>query len=87
VTTLEHPPHSADLTPPDFYLFPQLKSALKGRCFCDANDMMKKCDRRAEKAFTKWLPGMFPTPQQWLAERHSRTGRKCSLNDCTVLLA
>jgi len=24
--------------------------------------LILKCDGRAEKAFTKWLPGMFPTP-------------------------
>jgi hypothetical protein len=30
VTTLEHPPYSLDLPPVDFYLFPRLKSALKG---------------------------------------------------------
>ena len=27
-----------------------------------------ECDRRAEKAFTKWFPGMFPTPLRLLAE-------------------
>jgi len=41
VTTLQHPPHSPDLAPPDFYLFLRLKSALKGGCFCDATDMMQ----------------------------------------------
>ena len=41
VTTLEHPQHSPDLAPPDFYLFPQLKSSTKGWWFCDANDMIK----------------------------------------------
>jgi hypothetical protein len=30
VTTLDHPPYSPELAAPDFYLFPQLKSALKG---------------------------------------------------------
>jgi hypothetical protein len=29
-TSLEHPPYFPDLTAPDFYLFPGLKSALKG---------------------------------------------------------
>jgi hypothetical protein len=35
VTTLEHSTYSPDLAPADFYLFPRLKSALKGRHFCD----------------------------------------------------
>jgi len=33
VTTLEHPPYSADLGPADIYLFHPPKSALKGRRF------------------------------------------------------
>jgi hypothetical protein len=39
--TMEHPPYSPDLAPVDFYLFPRLKSALKGRRFCDATDIIK----------------------------------------------
>jgi histone-lysine N-methyltransferase SETMAR len=30
VTTLYHPPHSPDLSPPDYFLFPKLKMKLKG---------------------------------------------------------
>jgi histone-lysine N-methyltransferase SETMAR len=41
VTTLQHLPYSPDLVPTDFYAFPQLKSALKGRRFCDATDAIK----------------------------------------------
>jgi transposase len=41
VTTLENPPYSSELTPADFYLFPQLKSALKRWHFCDATDIIK----------------------------------------------
>jgi hypothetical protein len=41
VTTLEHPPYSRDLAAADFYLFRRLKSALKGRRFCDAIDIVK----------------------------------------------
>jgi len=41
VTTIQHPPHSPDLAAADFYLLPQLKSALKGRGFCDATDIIK----------------------------------------------
>jgi len=39
VTTLEHPPYSPELASVDFYPFPRLKSALKGRRFCDATDI------------------------------------------------
>ena len=41
VTTLEHPPKSPVLAPADFYLFPHLKSVLKGWHFCDATDLIK----------------------------------------------
>jgi hypothetical protein len=48
-----------------------------------------ECDGRAEKAFTKWVPGMFPTTLKSLAEVYICTRglfwRKGSLNDCTVL--
>ena len=33
VTKLQHPPYSPDLPPPDFYLFPGLKPALKDGAF------------------------------------------------------
>ncbi|GBL64998.1 hypothetical protein AVEN_35363-1 [Araneus ventricosus] len=35
VTELSHPPYSPDLSPVDFFLFPKLKMALKGRKFTD----------------------------------------------------
>jgi len=41
MTTLEHPPYSPELAAVDFCLFPRLKSALKGRHFCDATDIIK----------------------------------------------
>jgi transposase len=32
-TVVPHPPYSPDLAPVDFFLFPKLKSSLKGRRF------------------------------------------------------
>ena len=32
-TVLPQPPYSPDITPADFFLFPKLKSTLKGHCF------------------------------------------------------
>jgi hypothetical protein len=34
-----HPPYSPDLTPCDFFLFPRLKSTLKGKWFQDVAEM------------------------------------------------
>jgi hypothetical protein len=39
MTISEHPPHS--LATADFYLFPRIKSAIKGWVFCDATDIIK----------------------------------------------
>jgi len=48
-----------------------------------------ECSGRAEKAFTKWLPWMFPTSFSSLVEvyscREQILWRKCSLNGCTVV--
>jgi len=35
VAVLDHPPYSPNLAPADFFLFPRLKSIMKGLCFAD----------------------------------------------------
>jgi hypothetical protein len=64
---MEHPSHSRDLALADFYLFPRLIPAFNLRRFCDATDVIKNATDEL-KAFTKWLPGMFPTPSQSFPE-------------------
>jgi len=51
ITTLEHPSSSSDLAAADFYLFPQLKSAPKGRCwrFCDNKDIIKNAIKELQR--------------------------------------
>jgi len=39
ITVLEHPPYLPDLTPSDFYLFPQIKSVLKGTHFVSVENV------------------------------------------------
>jgi hypothetical protein len=41
VSTMERLPHFPDLTAADFYLFPWMKSASKGRRFCDSTDIFQ----------------------------------------------
>ena len=53
VTTLELRPYPPDLAPADFYLLIRLKSALKGRPYCDATDVTKNATEELKKAFTK----------------------------------
>ena len=88
VTLLEHPPYSSDLAPAIFsLLWTEISTEETVLLWCYWHN--RECNSTDEKAFTKWLPGMFPTPLQLLAEVYSCTrgllGRQCSLNDCTVL--
>ena len=41
VTVLDHPPYSPDLAPADYFLFPKVKSHLKGRLFDSISDIQK----------------------------------------------
>jgi hypothetical protein len=52
VTTLEHPSYSPDLAAGDFYLFPTLKSALKGRRFYGATDIIKNAREELKRFHT-----------------------------------
>ena len=38
-TTLFHPPYSPDLSPPDYFLFPELKMKLKGLHFAHVTEI------------------------------------------------
>ena len=49
VTTLEPPPYSPDMAAAEFYLFPRLKSALKGRHLCDAIDIIKNATEELKR--------------------------------------
>jgi len=42
ITVLEHPPYSPDLAPYDFYLFPKIKSVLKGTHFVSVENVKAK---------------------------------------------
>jgi hypothetical protein len=57
---MDHPHHSPDLAPNDFWLFPKIKSALKGPRFQD-NEDTKKCDDGTESYSTAEVTKIFPT--------------------------
>jgi hypothetical protein len=46
---MELPPYSPDLAAADFYLFPQLKSAMKVLRFCDATDIIKNVTEELQR--------------------------------------
>jgi hypothetical protein len=60
-TEIEHPSYSTDLVPNDFWLFPKIKSALKGRRYEDTEDMGKKKCKGPEIYSTVGVPKIFPT--------------------------
>jgi hypothetical protein len=59
VTTPELPSQAPDLAPADLYLFPRLKSALTGRCFSDATDIIKNTTKEVKKISQHGLQEYF----------------------------
>ncbi|KAJ4437155.1 hypothetical protein ANN_17290 [Periplaneta americana] len=61
ITALDHPPYSPDLSPPDYFLFPRLKSHLKGRRF-NAEEVIANATRAlrrvsqngCQELYTRW---------------------------------
>jgi len=49
ITVLEHPPYSPNLAPCDFFLFPKIKSALKGTRFESINAAKAKATQLMNK--------------------------------------
>ena len=61
MTFVRHAPYSPDLAPCDFWLFPKLKTILKGRRFQSREDTMKKSTEELgsipeefKRCFEKW---------------------------------
>jgi hypothetical protein len=62
MAVITHPPHSPDLAPCDFFLFPKMKLKLKGRRFDTIEEMQAESqrvldtltDKDFQKAFQKW---------------------------------
>ena len=73
VTTLEHSPHFPDLTPADSYLFPRLKSALKGRRVCDTTDIFKNATaelkRFSQYDFQKCFQHFYSRRQKYVVSK------------------
>ena len=62
ITELEHPPYSPDLAPCDFFLFPKIKSALKGTRFESVDAVKAKAMELMNKLSEDYLQYCF---QQW----------------------
>ncbi|KAJ4449198.1 hypothetical protein ANN_00595 [Periplaneta americana] len=76
ITALDHPPYSPDLSPPDYFLFPRLKSHLKGRRF-NAEEVIANATRALRRVSQN---GFRP------ASRNStRVGKSVLLRKATIL--
>ena len=54
ITELEHPPYSPDLAPCDFYLFPKIKSVLKGTHFVLVENAKAKKGGDPQQPYRTW---------------------------------
>ena len=63
---LPHPPYSPDLAPSDYYLFPKLKSVLRGKRFETNNDVIEAVDAflRVQK-FSFFYEGIAKLEDRW----------------------
>ncbi len=63
MTTIPYPPYSSDLSPCDFFLFPQFKWTMKGKWFLTTEAIRLETDRE----LCKITPADFqPCNTQWL---------------------
>jgi hypothetical protein len=67
---LPQPPYSPDLGPADFFLFPKLKSTLKGRWFQMTQRYYGKFTDRATRDPEKGTPRLFPEVTTVLGVMH-----------------
>jgi transposase len=51
IPIVPHPPYSPDLAPSDFWLFPTLKTSLRGRRFASKKTLTRDCARSKKKIF------------------------------------
>jgi len=68
-----HPPNSSDLVPVDFFLFPKLKTTLKGRRFQTIEEIKKNAIREllaiTESAFQEAFQQWKKRWKQYIANR------------------
>ncbi|KAJ4449941.1 hypothetical protein ANN_01348 [Periplaneta americana] len=76
ITALDHPPYSPDLSPPDYFLFPRLKSHLKGRRF-NAEEVIANATRALRRVSQN---GFQPT-----SRNSTRVGKSVLLRKATIL--
>jgi len=59
ITTLYHHPYSPDLSPPDYFLFPKLKTKLKGLHFADVAEIQEAVTNELKKVQKEEISAAF----------------------------
>jgi hypothetical protein len=62
VVEISHPPYSPDLAPVDFFLFPTVKTALKGKRFQDVESIKKNVTAELNAALLEAFADCFQKP-------------------------
>jgi len=63
---LEHPPHTPDLAPPDFCLFPKLKFFLAGQRFSSNQEAIAAVERYfADRTKNHYRDGIMALEHRW----------------------
>jgi len=65
-SVVPHPPYSPDLAPADFFLFPKLKTTLKGCRFQTTEEIQENAIRVLRAITEKCVPGSIPTMEETL---------------------
>lgn len=68
ITVIPHPPYSPDLAPCDYFLFPKLKSRMKGRRF----DTVEEIQAEAQEVLNALTPGDFQRGMESWKQRWDR---------------
>jgi hypothetical protein len=59
ISAMDHQPYFPDLAPADFWLFPKLKSVLKGKRFSDFEDIKSSVKKCRQTFFVRILKTVF----------------------------
>jgi hypothetical protein len=59
IITLYHPPHSPDLSPPDYFLFPNLKMKFKRLQFADVFEIQEAVTDELNKVQKEEISAVF----------------------------
>jgi hypothetical protein len=75
VVEIRHPPYSPDLTPADLFLFPTVKTALKGKRFQDVEDIKKNVTAELNAVLLGAFAGCFQKPFERCEKMYSSRRR------------